>query len=95
MYYNPCKICQQLKKRKTIYGSLPPKKIVELKPWDTVHVYLLGLYSKSIIQQQTEGPIIKNNVSLTCMKMLDPATGWFKRTEMRMYELNEVTYGND
>ena len=33
LFYNTCKICQQLKKRKNIYGHIPPKNIVELKPW--------------------------------------------------------------
>ena len=27
-------ICQQFKKRKTLYGRLTPKNIVELKLWD-------------------------------------------------------------
>ena len=30
---------------------MPPKNIAELKPWDLVHVDLIGPYSKSIIQQ--------------------------------------------
>ena len=36
-------------------------------------MYLIGPYSKSIQQQQTGGAIIKNNASLTCMAIIDPA----------------------
>ena len=46
-----CKICQQFKKRKATYGYLPPKNISELKPWNSVHVDLIGPYIKSIRQQ--------------------------------------------
>ena len=56
---------------------------------------LIGSYSKSIIKQQPGGTIIKNNFSLTCMKMIGPATGWFKIVEIPTYTLNEVTVGND
>ena len=38
LYSKPCKICQQLKNRKTLHGRLPPKNTAELKPWVTVHV---------------------------------------------------------
>ena len=53
-----CKTCQQFKNRKTLYGHLPPKNTTELKPWDTVHVDLIGPYSKSIRQQQSGGTVI-------------------------------------
>ena len=32
LFAKMCKTCQQFKKRKTLYGHLPPKNIVELKP---------------------------------------------------------------
>ena len=57
MYYKSCKIFQQLKKRKTPYGRLLPKNTAELKPLDTVHVDLIGTYSKSMRQQHTGGAI--------------------------------------
>ena len=53
------------KNRKTLHGHLPPKIIAELRPWDLVHVDLIGPYSKSIIQHHTGGAMIKNHVSLT------------------------------
>ena len=73
MFAKTCKICQQFKKINTIYENLPPKNIAELKPWDTVHVYLIVPYSKSIRQHQPGGTVILNNSSLTCMTMIDPA----------------------
>ena len=90
-----CKTRQQFKKRKTIYGHLPLNNIVELKPWDLVHVDLIGPYSKSIIQQQPGGSVIRNNASLTCMLVIDPATGWFDISKIPMFDLEEVTTGND
>ena len=69
--------------------------IVELKPWDLVHLDLIGPYSKSIRKQNPGGSIIKNNVSLTCMKIIDPATGWFKITKIPTYSLDEVIGVND
>ena len=77
MYDKPCNICQQFKKIKTLHGRLAPNNIAELKPWFMVHVDLIGPYSKYMRQHHTGGDIIKNNVSLTCMTMIDPDMGWF------------------
>ena len=52
-------MCQWFKNRKTLYGRLQPKKTAELKSWDSVHVDLIGPYSKSIRQHKTGGAIIK------------------------------------
>ena len=71
LYAKTCKICEQFKNIKNIYGHMPPKNIAELKPWDLVHVDLISPYSKYIIQQQPGGAIIRNNVSLTFMAMID------------------------
>ena len=60
-----------------------------------VHVYLIGTYSKSIRQHQAVDSIIKNNVSLTCMTMTDPALGWFRIIKVPTYDLNDFTGGND
>ena len=88
LHANPFKICQQFKNRKTIYRHLPHKNIAELKPWDLVHVDLIVPYSKSIRQQNPGGAIICNNVSLACMTMIDPATGWFSIVEMPVFDIN-------
>ena len=74
---------------------MSPKHIAELKPWDLVHVDLIGTYSKSIQQNHPSGTIIKNNFSLTCTTMIDPATGWFKIFEIPMYGPDKVMGGND
>ena len=49
LYSKPFKICHQFKNRNNIYGNLPSNNIAEVKPWDSVHVELIGPYSKSII----------------------------------------------
>ena len=95
LYANPCKICQQFKKINTLYGRLPPKNTVELKPWNTLHVDLICTYNKSIRQQKPGSKIIKNNVSLACMKMVGPATDWFEIVKVSTYFLNKVTGVND
>ena len=95
LFAKMCKICQHFKKRKTIYGHLPPKNTVELKPWDKVHVDLIGPYSKYIRQQKPGGTVIQNNTSLTCMTMIDPATGWFDIVKIPTFDLDEVALGND
>ena len=95
LFAKTCKTCKKFKNRKTLYGHLPPKNISELKPWDTVHVDLIGPYIKSIRQHHPCGNVIRNNSSLTCMKMIDPATGWFKIFEIPAFDLEEVTLGND
>ena len=48
LFTKMCKICQQFKKRNTLYGNLSPKNIAELKPWDTVHVDLIVPYRLTI-----------------------------------------------
>ena len=90
-----CKTYKQFKKRKTLYGHLPPKNIAELKPWDTVHVDLISPYRKSIRQHQTGGTVIRNTASITCMMMIYPATGWFKIVKINMFDLEGVAIGND
>ena len=95
LFDKTCKICQQSKKRKTLDGYLPPNNIAELKPWDYMHVYLIGPYSKSIRQQHPGGAIIGKNYSLTCMTMIDPATGWFENFEILMFNIDNFTAGND
>ena len=74
---------------------MPPKNIAYLKPRDMVHVELVGPYSKSIIQQQTGGSIIKCKVSITGMTTIEPNTGWFEIIEVPTYDINDVTGGNE
>ena len=55
---------------------------------------LIGPYSRSIIQQQPGGTVIRNNASLSCMTIIDPATGRFEFVEIPMFGLEEVTLGH-
>ena len=95
LFAKTCKICQQLKKRSTIYGHLPRNNISELKPWDTVNVDLPGPYSKYIRQQQPDSNLIQKNASLNCMMMIELSTGWFEIVEITTFDLEEVAIGND
>ena len=56
---------------------------------------LIDSYRNSIRQQQPGGAIIRNNVNLDCMAMIDPATGWFDIVEILTYDLDEFTGVND
>ena len=90
-----CKICQQFKNRNIFYGRLPLNNISELKPWYTVHVDLIGPYRNSTEQQQPGGATINIYFSLTCMTIIDPATGWFEIVKLPMFDIDEVTGGNN
>ena len=95
MFAKTYKTCQQFKNRKTLYRHLLPKNIKELKPLDLVHVDLIGPYSKSIRPHYLGGAIMQKDDSLTCMTMIDPATGWFEVVEIMTFDLDELTAGND
>ena len=45
---------------------------MELKTWDSVHVDLIGLNSNSIRQEHPVNTIIKKDVSLTFIIMINP-----------------------
>ena len=95
LYANPCKICHQFKRRNTQYGHLPPNNIAELKPWDMVHVDLIGSYINIIRQPNTVENTTRNNVSRTCMTIIDSAAGWFEVVKLTTFDLDEVTGGNN
>ena len=86
LYAKPCNICQLIKNRRTVYGHLSPKNITELKPWDLVHLELIGPYSKSIRQHYMGGSIIKDNFSIIYMMIIDPATSWFDIVKVLTYK---------
>ena len=95
LFAKPCKTCQQFKNRRIVFGHLPPKNISELKKLDLVHVDLIGPHSKSIRQKQPGSAIIRKNVSLTCMRIIDPAPGWLEIVEIPTFNLYDVMAGND
>ena len=59
-----------------------------------MHADLIGPYRKYIRQNQPGGAIIKNNVSITCLTIINPTIGWFEIVEGTMFDLNESTGGN-
>ena len=89
-----CKKCQQFKYINTLYGHLPPNIMAALKPWNLVHIDLIIPYAKSIWQHHPGGLIIKKDMSLTCMKIIDPTTGWFKIVKVPCFDLDELERWN-
>ena len=78
-----------------------PKISEEMKSWNLVHVDLVGPYVKSVRQKKTGGNIIHKELILTCMTMLDPATGYIETPQyhylilmMSQPEINH-TYTNN
>ena len=85
-----CEVCQLHKPRKTKYGHLPPKRVGELVPWNTIHVDLIGPYSITAQQFQTNGTTTKQELQFTCMTMIDPVTGWFEIVEVPNYIVKDI-----
>ena len=67
-----CAICKNQKPKHGKYGKLPPKK-PETIPWHTLCIDLVGPYKFG------HG---KKEISLHCLTMIDPATGWFEIAEI-------------
>ena len=91
---NMYKKFQQFKNRKTLCGKILPKIISALKLWNSVHIYLMCPYSKSIRQHQPGRAIIKKGMSLTCMTIIDPTKGWFGIVEVPFFYLDELARVN-
>ena len=56
---------------------------------------LIGPYIKSRIQQHPGGTLNKNNVSLTCMTIIDPTAGWFEIFKVPTNDLDGVMGANN
>lgn len=76
-----CDTCQRTKKNKKHYGHLPPKQ-AEVSPWEVLCVDLIGPY---LIKQKE-----KENLTLHCVTMIDPATGWFEMKEIPNKRPDEI-----
>lgn len=85
-----CITCQSFKKRRTKYGQVPAKVVTDVTPWNTVHIDLIGPYTKAIKQEQSDGSVKLTKVQLTLMTFLDPNTGWFEMAEVPTYEKKEI-----
>ena len=68
-----CHTCQISKRTKKKYGHLPEKE-AEAIPWETLCVDMIGPY-----KIQRKG---KPELTLWCITMIDPATGWFEIVEV-------------
>ena len=68
-----CHTCQLTKRINKKYGKLPPKE-AEIIPWDTLCIDLIGPYK---IERKN-----KPDLTLWCLTMIDPATGWFEIAEL-------------
>ena len=68
-----CPTCQKTKIGHIKYGHLPEKE-AEVNPWDTLCVDLIGPYTikRKTIKKSTK------ELTLWCVTMIDPATGWFE-----------------
>jgi len=67
-----CHTCQLTKIDTQKYGKLP-EKVAEAQPWERLCVDLIGPYSFKEKKGKT-----KDNLTLWCVTMIDPATSWFE-----------------
>ncbi|GKY94846.1 hypothetical protein MPSEU_000449600 [Mayamaea pseudoterrestris] len=74
-FVKKCHTCQVYKKPRPKYGKLPLKDNVEVHPWHTVCVDLIGPYTITGKDGVTR--------SLNAMTMADPSTGWFEVMEVK------------
>ena len=68
-----CHTCQVMKRAKKKYSHLPAKE-AEAEPWEKLCVDLIGPYT---IKRPS-----KKTLTLWCVTMIDPATGWFEMKEI-------------
>ena len=76
-----CTICKRLKTRNKKYGRIPPKPVPEIIPWHTLCIDLIGPYKFGTGKHQ---------VTLHCLTMIDPATGWFEIVQIDSKRADEV-----
>ena len=72
-----CPICQKCKRTYTKYGNLPEKE-AEAELWDKLCVDLIGPYTIKLQHGNRRG----QTLTLWCVTMIDPATGWFEIVEL-------------
>jgi Integrase zinc binding domain len=68
-----CPTCQKTKRSYKKYGLLPEKE-AEADPWEKLCVDLIGPYT---IKRKN-----KPTLTLWCVTMIDPATGWFEMVQI-------------
>ena len=70
-----CPTCQRTKKTTKHYGHLPPKE-AEANPWEKLCVDMIGPYT-------IRNPETEVTLTLHCVTMIDPATGWFEMKQAK------------
>jgi hypothetical protein len=76
-----CHTCQVTKRTTAKFGHLPVKEN-NLKPWETLCVDLIGPY-KIPRKGKTTRSKEEDCLTLWCVTMKVPATGWFKMAEIK------------
>ena len=76
-----CAIYVNSSKREELFMDICHPIIFQISKrdiWCMYTSYMIQPYSKSIRQHRPGSTNTKNYVSLTCMSMIEPATGWFE-----------------
>ena len=76
-----CHTCQLTKRTTAKYGHLPVKEN-DSKPWETLCVDLIGPY-KIPRKGKTTRSKKEDSLTLWCVTMIDPATGWFEMAKIK------------
>jgi hypothetical protein len=72
------------------YGKVLPKIVKELVPRQTVHIDLIGPYTVTAKQMTPSDKIAKQDLHLTAMTMIDPATGWIEIGKVPYYGIEDI-----
>ena len=77
-----CAQCQLTKPKLKRLGHLPPKTVEET-PWERLCIDLIGPYTIGKIKKDKKNRVLSDTtVTLHCLTMIDPVTGWFEITEI-------------
>lgn len=88
-----CVNCQMTKRKSRKYGKVPAKE-PEIQPWKTLCIDLIGPYTfGSPATKNKKGKVIRESteVTLHCLTMIDPATGWFEIAEIPAKRADEIS----
>jgi len=88
-----CNDCQVSKKRLRKLGHLPPKE-PNVVPWKTLCIDLIGPYKFGKPETKNKkGKVIRPSTEMTlhCLTMIDPATGWFEIVEVPTKQADDIS----
>ena len=78
---NNCAICKIRKKRSKSKKRLTEPKVPETIPWHTLRIDLIGPYTIGTEKKETK---------LHALTMIDPATGWFKISQILSKRADDI-----